>query len=1647
MANGPKDIEGYSNAVLDGSMRLAELPDDARNGVMQYWAQSGVDVLNPQSAVTQAQIEQLVQQRQGQVNKGILDTFLESPVYKPIEWVGSKLYAFYSATISPAFSAGAMAAHNVIYGRPEGAPAPSFGESEWDYFGTVWDQAHSVSPGQALWMLGLNNEELKARGISPEQIAADKKSQLAGTYRDEKTTDDPFGTLTRAQEYFDKGGAKYATGAADFAVSWYMDPLVLGGKAAGVTKAAVLTKSVPGMQAGIKVGPIQVVKPKSIDEIAGTSTFQGMVDNIMQIKKDPKLPTALTLRDRFQTIKQSADGDLLARLLEQAKDADEVSDIMRVSIGDKNGLLNLRNNNAKLAGQISQSKAGIAILDSSYASMTIQEKAGMAGQQLEKAIKRENQMLQMMEDQSRVISDKMDAFGTVRNLNYNRVLSPVGQKIRGSEAVSEGKLKSVRGQGILKGSTSLIYNASVGIPIKLAHTYSNIRPTPYIDIHSQQSYKELEATLADTKLISKEERDYMVNRYLKAGTEERSMILSGIEQRAVNIMAEKAGLSPELARDLYSEFAKRRGQVQEAARQGRQYSTARMEDPNAPGMTVNVAAVLPDGSRLVQHPLLETQLANSHVMMDFSTMEKAIKAHGARWERLRKYTIDSKLADKWYQNKGVVDDLNTIWKFTQLLRLGYGPRALADDFLGQVARFGASMHVANTVSGTKDMANRWMRARWTSDATEMSRDLIASNQKAIEELNLLQRTTSDDMVRVRAAGGDVTAHETMLDDVQAEIEKIREETFYAQAFAESGGKKGFEAGGQYFDAPLGGARGSMYEDLLAGDRNVGNMMSRQADWYLKRMRRGDWQVIEATGDGAEHLAAWGRSINQQIAQSGVGRQALMGKSASEIADWMRYTPEGVAYRKDINLKNIGDYELAERIKAHVDHVMDPNVPGMNAMRQAALDGRLDLDELAELVPIQHRPSVNGQMWEYASGKDGVSQLIDKSMTAWYKWMNNVPAQKLLRNPLFNTQYKAHVFEQMQILRKQGVTHIDEALRQQIQETARKSAIQEVKRFTFNMDHETKMAYALRNFGAFFGAQQESWNRWARIISEKPDVLARVGQVYGAPSRAGMTVDGDGNTVDAAGFVTDPVTGEKKLVPYKDRRILVQVPEYLGGKKLNKFLGLDENSKFVIPMSTAEIVLNHGDGALPVGVGPYIQVPVNSAPFGWGAKDNPDTADWARKLGVLPFGPQESVWDFVNPNTGKKLNESIDDFSSTKQRTLYYAMQVENWKYENGLRADEPTWEELSDRADRWAIARTAFAFGLPISVNAQDPYQFFRDEYQRMAALDRESADEKFYEKYGDSFYNFAKSMSKNQSGLRPTKEAVQMSQYYKDLISKVGTEYAGLVVGDEGEGVYSEGAYYYMKTHGGSAGDNTPMIKGLSAEEAFTKAQEARGWMQYNKLMEETRAKLYDAGFISFEDPGAEALSDEAKANKLMLTSRYNPDGTLNKYYNADWAAKFNTLQKDKYDQTARDLESLVSDPELMAKAFDEKGNAGIRSEIAVLGEYLTQRRNMTLALNLRDQAGGSIDINAKVNSDLKASWSLFVMGLLEKNTKFGRLFDRYFPTDMGFNMELTEEAGEDEAAALEEQAGFDVGGGDLLDFLEQGGISPSDIGRRVME
>lgn len=1630
-----RDVETVSDAILDGTLQTKNLSPEVQGVLTQYWESAGVDFNSPE--VAESQLQAIAKNRADAAGS----SFLNSPIFKPIEWVGSKLYQVYSSTISPMLSTVGLGAHRMIYGKDQDDQLDS-GFWGFEDAQDLWNDAHNVSPGQSIWMLGLNNDELRDRGISPSQITESRKLLKAGKYKDEKTTKDPFGTRTAAEEYFGEGGAMWTTGTADFLVSWWADPLVLAGKAAGGVKKVAFTRPTEELYAdAAKALEKQGQDVSRAGELVSqTPVFTKMVDRVMEVKARNPDSAALVLRDQFSTFKKSANGDAIARLLGQAKNADEVSDILRVATGDNAALLSLSVNNVALEGQVKLLTQRNAAHATFYNTLSPAKQQGPYGRMVKGYLDQQTAYVNKLNGERRVIDDKIAAFASIDNMNFNGITSQVGLPWRGAPALQEGdRFKPMRGQGVIKATGNLVYNASIGLPFKVIRSYNDIKPTHYVDLHAEGSYKEVEASLREARGVSRSQRDYYVNQYLSATVADRPGVLMNIERGIVQDMVAKhnstakAGkeIDEGVAMDLYKDFALRRKNGQALASQGKSYGTATLPDPANPALTYRVAEIESDGGRMISTPIFDTQLANSHVVMDFDLFEKMLKTHGSNWKKTREWS-----GDRWTEVQGVADVLNSTWKFAQLFRLGYAPRALADDFLGQVARFGGMDMATRAVRGGRMSAERFYNGRFGDRVADAKQELGLLDEQIDDMISYQGRAKYDLEKAIANNDPAVPSLERALQDNITDLEEMKKirmglQTRSAMAAAE----QDIRVGRQVFEAPFAGQQGQLFRDLNAGSRNFQNLMGSGSDWLLKLGRGRGWENITTSTHGSEkHMLAWVRKINDQIGKSTVGRQVLLGADETDLVKWMRNDAAGQKYRADIGLKNISDDELARRVIAEVDDTLNPNIPGMAAIRQQVYDGKLDTELLELTVKEAARPMVNAESFRYATGESEISRVMDRAINGWYNVANQIPATKLLRNPLFGQQYRANLKSSMAVLKSQGVTQIDDATRKILETNARKSALDDVKKFTFTMDHETKMAYAMRHFGAFFGSQQESWNRWARIIADKPDVLARVSMVYGAPARAGMVVDQNGNAVDGAGTSVDPATGERREVKYSDRKILIQVPEYLGGKKLNKALGLDEDASLVVPMSTLELVLNHGDGAIPVGAGPYVQMSLNHF-----AKDDPKVADWSQKLGVLPFGAQESFMDFIIPNTGKKVRDSADEMGQTYQRTLFYAMQAEQFKYDQGMRDTEPTWDELKDRADRWTIARSVFAWSLPISLNGQDPYQFFRDEYNNMLKLDSTTADEKFYEKYGDSFYQFSQSMAKNNSGLRPTAESVQMSKYYQDLVDQVGAEYAGVIVGDEGDGKYSAGAYFYQKTHQASIGENITQRGSLSAKEAWKESQIALGWQQYRTLMDDVNSQLFDRGLKSYDEDGAEDLEAFRKAAIGTLTDEYEPDGiTKNPFFNQAWADAWGQQDTTKYDRHARDLWKITEDPELWAKAVSPDGTVGQRSDIYTLRSYLTMRRNMQITLAQRGMLeDGSEDITAQSNADLKQSFENATLALLEADTKFSWLHSRFFATDMGFNMGTLVSTEDQEAM---EQSGATIVGQQadtsILDTLDAGSM-----------
>jgi hypothetical protein len=1608
-----KDLQTLQDGLVDGLITPDNLPSNVRDKVFQYMGTQGIDMSNPQSQVTQAQLAALKQQRESQEN-GIFD----SKIFKPVEWLGSKIYQAWSATISPAasFASLELGTFSGFLSNQFGSnPSKSYLHDHALGFGDAWNLAHHVSPAQAWWMSGMTDAQKEKYGLTQQDMLKQAKLIEEGKQVEAPNADDPFGVQSNVDKFFGNGVQKYVTGTTDFAFSWYADPLVLAGKGASVMKGAALTREVAPQIAKETEGVLkttpgltpEVANKMAWDNFTNKTPFQNLTNHFWNIKGQYGADQAAAVMLREPTLAKSANGPAMAKLLAQASNPTEVANVLRVGMGDTAAYEALRVQNGDLAYQIKQLNNRYSTVSTYYNGLSDAEKLSPTGLRTKALLDAQTSDLAKLDQQTRIVSDKIDAYRSLDALNFNGITTPMGLKTRQAWQQSR-EWKPFQDGGFIKTQMNNIYSFTVGGVVKLAHTYGDLHPTHYIDVKSPDGHLQLNASLQEVKGMTQAERDMHVSTYLNAQPELRAATLNTIEQKVTHKLVDQynaerglTGTPDELpysvANSLYREIASKRMSAQ-ASINREQFGAMRIENPDMPGTTINIDEIAPDGSTIVTTPLLRSQMANSHPMMDFKLFKQALDANGSLWGKAAK-----NFGTGWEKVVNVADTVNTLWKFSALFRLGYGPRAMADDFLGQVARFGpAAMLQRGVAAGkyTRETILRGSQSGGTLEAAQVARGNLELHMDDLaQQQKILQNEI--DLARNEGRTADLQSLQTQLDGNVEDLKTARD-TYKSMDVIVKGGPnyKNAVAQGEIFPPAFSGVQGGLFKDLASGENNFKNMMGGVADSYLNQLRRMEWTQLSAAKNPTEHMPAWLRVINQQVANDDLAKLYLRHNDKQRAINWLS-SPEGLAYKRNHTIaQHLPNDQLVDRVAAQVDEWLNPNFPGGDIIRNAAIKGEVTEDMLKE-VPVAVRPLVNGQALSYARGSHQAMQMMSSWMDKWYKWMGSMPNAKLLRNPLFAQRYQVHLDDAMKIAGKNGETRLTEDMRQSMVQSARRLALRDVKLNTFTMDYETKLSYMMKNFGAFFGAQQESWNRWGRIISDKPDVGVHIAQVMGAPTRAGITTDSNGQKIDPDGYVTDPVTGQRRLIPYNERHIIVQIPDYLGGKQFKKFFGLDPNATMDVPLSTANIILNHGDGPIPVSSGPYVQMAANAI-----ADKSPKVSDTLQQLGVLPFGPT-STFDLHQflPNWWRKKDGS-DVTSDTYQAQLWYIMQAENYKYHEGLRKDPPTWNEISKRASHQSWLKTLTAAVLPISMSAKDPYQFFRDQYkamQKAAGSDSNLADQMFYDKFGDSAFVFTQSLSKNNSGLQPTANAVKMSQYYQDLITKVGPQWAGLIVGAEGEGTYSNGAFHYEQTHATDPASGTTYRSKMSAREALDAADLAKGWQQYTAQMNDLYAELFQAGFQSFDDPGAEQLKAERKAAVDILSEPkvidQNGNVVDNKFYNAAWSKAYNTINPKAYDQQAVQLKQIVNDPEIWSKAVGPNGTVGVRADIYGLKQYLTYRDDAKAALILRKADGGSDDINAQSNADIKSQWNAMVVDLIQRNTMFGNLFHRYLSRDMGFD------------------------------------------------
>lgn len=1048
--------------------------------------------------------------------------------------------------------------------------------------------------------------------------------------------------------------------------------------------------------------------------------------------------------------------------------------------------------------------------------------------------------------------------------------------------------------------------------------YYNMRPAAIMNVDDPNAHVQLQRML-DHSVLPEPVRLKYISDYLAAP--------SGVERGAVVDEAIHAAQQSILDKHrIHPEDAQR---ILEDSKKGRANANLSLQNRAYDGEGRGTIDIVHDGVVTKQVlPLWVTQDQNLVSIPDLTKLDKAAARHSPNrpvvggMSRENAQAVVNAQEELLRIGEAGLQTMQGLWKAATLLRVAYPLRVVGEEQFRMMGLFGAMAPVNYALNG--------IRNKYIADPA-----LIAATRRAL----IAEFVHLND--RVPTSGE--------LDALTRQAKKDYKRQHLVRGFRDN------EHMGIAFD-PFSGGEGRMYAEFIRARNGFDRSLGRDTVANEQRLREfiDKDRTLKGTGKfegGIEYKpgdadaiktwnTAWYNAVTRQIAKDPAARMLLQGKTTDEMLAWTR-TPEGKQYmhRLHPHWRENPEQWLEETMGQLDSYLPTP------ALREAVLSNHLDAALVEREFQQVPRPVVHGEILSHhLEGNAFVTALNDFTGTL-YKALAQTPTEILTRNQAANHAYTQQMRRSIELhVGRQknagGTVQITDADLKRYQRDARQRAVEAVKKNFYDLTTESDLAHALRFISPFFGAFQETINTWGRIAYQNPAFALRLHDLWEAPDRAGLT------TTDANG-------DERLIIPFPGKGLTIPGLGSIDGLNLSK-KGL--NTVLQLP------------GVGPIGTVPVVEI----------TKNRPDLASSEVMKFLYPYGPPQSIVDAVTPKTlrnGYMTYKALTDPNYQDRRYLnmwnsIYQTEFIRWK--QGGRDTEPTVKEIDERAGKMSMLRLLTDFVSPTQLKFDSPYQSFADIYQRLLDEDPASADERFYEQFGEDYFQLTSHITRNVAGIPPTLDAWKRSEKYKPLIDEfpdLGAAIIGQVGGEFNSAVYN----YQLRTAVGGTGQT--QRETLSKNEIISQPKVEQGWLEFRKFNNAMLAELERRGLERITDKGAEDI------RKVRTDYIHNVLST--KF--PEWYAQYNVLDMSRAQRRADAFAKVAFDPSML----DRPDMAGVR-------EYIEARRSFIAELHKRKAAGGSGRITAQANSDMLNAWDGFTSDLMRRNASFTPLYLRYFDNDV---------------------------------------------------
>jgi len=754
-----------------------------------------------------------------------------------------------------------------------------------------------------------------------------------------------------------------------------------------------------------------------------------------------------------------------------------------------------------------------------------------------------------------------------------------------------------------------------------------------------------------------------------------------------------------------------------------------------------------------------------------------------------------------------------------------------------------------------------------------------------------------------------------------------------------------------FSDALGGQFADIHRTNASAENSMNNLVDDNAGLFSRSLTKTGYGEVKP--DAANYYQAWSQALNYQFRNSAVAMKLMQdGADPADVAKWLRIDPEGRITAKRLNLDS---WEIDGHVAA-VKGFVDSYIPSRD-LRQLLINST----DSAPISPDMLRgtftgtdglPTIHGHILEEnlnLVSRGHAKQIVN----GVFRLIGSMPEDLIARHPLYISLYRTELQRRVTMFEGTNARRLTSKEMDEAMSVTHKVALRQLKSTLFTIDRKTNLAHYMRFISPFFSAFENTAKTWARIAYEKPQTITRANLIFTSPNRAGIATDENGN----------PVPADQASV---NDYIWLEVPKSLQNAPfIGK--GLTSLTQMGIQKRSLDVVFQGDIAQIPVG--PYVAIPISEM-----VKKKPELEDslkWA-----IPFGPERNaVRAFLPAWVKRQLTK--EDGQSSQQYANTYALI---WTTEQHKRreAGQPavTAVEVEKMTDAYYNMRTVANLILPFAPQFQTPYKFYIDQWRQYQEKFGMDAQTKYWQDYGDDFFEFTQSLSKNTTGSFASVGSVSNAKTHADLItdlSLIDPKLIGIVTNAGQAYDFSQAAYMWQQTNTISPSSGEFYRTRKDPAEAALDNERSLGWIKYRDVMANIDSEMQRRGLTNLQ---SKAGADLASMKKQMV-AQLGKD-------NAAWYDDYLDTDGSKTNKIIRGLEAITNNEKFMSQYGD---NPTFKS-IAV---YLEVRTATEAALASRE----SKNINAKTNADIKFAFESVANKLKQEDIGFGDLYDRWLSYD----------------------------------------------------